>query len=101
MISLENFKEYMPQQLLIAAQQFLKEGHTISISESDDGCYDALICERKEKHWVEVTLELGSDNVIEDCYCSKCNNLICVHTVVVLQLISEKQKGTCRRAFKK
>lgn len=101
MINLENFKEYMPRQLLITAQHFLKEGHTISISESDNGCYDALICRGMEKYWVEVTLELDSDSIIEDSYCSKCNSLLCVHTIAVLQLISENKKALAEERFKK
>jgi len=92
MMNIENFMEYIPQQLLNIAQQYLLKGNSISILENDEGCYDAVIREGDTEHWVEVTLALGTSNIIEDCYCSKCNSLFCVHTVAVLQLISDNRK---------
>lgn len=91
-LNFENFKENISQRQLNMAQKYLHEGHTISISENDRGCYDAVIREGNKEYWVEVTLALGTEDVIEDCYCSKCNSLFCVHTVAVLQLISENTK---------
>ena len=64
--------------------------HGISISKNDEGCYDTVIREGGAEHWVEVTL--GTGNRIEDCYCDKCKSLLCVHTVAVLQIISENTK---------
>jgi hypothetical protein len=92
MMTIGNFKECLPSQLVNLAGQYLLEDHTISISENDEGCYDAVIREDNKEHWVEVTLALGTEDVIEDCYCSKCNSLFCVHTTAVLQLISENIK---------
>lgn len=90
----------MNQQLANLARGYLLEEHTISISENDEGCYDAVVREDNKVHWVEVTLALGTRDVIEDCYCSKCNSLICVHTVAVLLRISENTKMNAWRRSK-
>ncbi|MEN6471469.1 MAG: hypothetical protein ABFC62_08375 [Clostridiaceae bacterium] len=92
MMTIGNFKGILPRKLINMARQYLLEEHTIRIAENDEGCYDAAIREGNKEHWVEVTLALGTEDVIEDCYCSKCNSLRCVHTVAVLLLISENTK---------
>lgn len=97
---ISDFKECLPSQLVNLARQYLLEDHTISISENDAGCCDAIIREGNKEHWVEITLTSGTSNIVEDCYCSKCNSLLCVHTVAVLQLISKNKNATAEEHLK-
>jgi hypothetical protein len=89
MMTIENFKEHLPKEMLNMAQQYLLEDHTISMSENDESCYDAVIREGGVEHWVEVTLD--SEAVIEDCYCTKCKSSCCIHTSAILLLIASER----------
>lgn len=64
---------------------FLETGALQSLTESDDGCYDAIVrFDNEEPLFVEVNLD--ANGCVEDMYCS-CNIGFCVHLAAVLHEI--------------
>ena len=83
MLNINNFKHYIPQELLLEAEHFLSSGSFAQISEDDIGCYNASYCIGSTEFWVELTLDESSDANIEDAYCQICGPTLCVHTVAI------------------
>lgn len=98
-ITIDNFENYVPFNILQRGQSYYEEGAIILLDEKEDGEW---VAEVKGSRKYEVEVSVDEDGSISwDCDCPYDYGAICKHVVAVLIAIREEMSKQKKSAFNK